>query len=365
MRSTSSCRSLKLRVARIKFVVLMNLENPAEVQTRAPPDASPSTSQSAACDVPEGQITPEALLERAKLMFLDESASPKASGLGGVANAATLRLICLADQARSTLWASSEAHVRHCCEPRVRDGLIDKQELLGYLLADLLDRPVLPAEDARPVGQRGENGLIKAKRELKVKTNEAVWRHAGTSKPAPAIAKVIASPYDVKLPPATAGGKRPASFWLERDEAAAAASKKAAYSRSQTASLAFKAAQSRRDATTDAYVAALNGDAPKPVQTRLECAYEAAEADFREAGGISIGALETVIEAERAHGAATLAVVAHRHDNRIEELRIEEAQALANLEEAEACQADCSEEPPFEWDQLSEYEIRADVRPLP
>ena len=334
----------------------MDEEVPAEEQPRAPLDALESRPQTAAEDVPQADITTEALLERAKRMFLDESASTKASGLGRVADTATLKLICLADQACSTLWTASEARVRQCCQPRVQDGLVDKQELLGFFLADML-RPLgylLPSEDAHPVGQRGVNGLVKAKRELKGKTKEALWRHAVSSNPAPAIAKVLASPYDVKLPAATAGVKRPASFWLDRDKAAAAARKKAADARSQAASLAADAASSRVDAARDACVAALNRNATRATEVHLECAFAAAVADLGDAADAAIAAANERVEAQEA-----VCMVARQREEAAER-RLEEAEA--EVAEAEAEAARQAEAPLWEWDdQFSEGEIRKEV----
>jgi len=82
------------------------------------------------------------------------------------------------DEACTSSWKDNEAAIRRCCQPHVPDGLIDQQQLFGYLLADVFGRPLLVHEHARLVGQRGDNAMLKAKRVLKVKTKEPVWRAA-------------------------------------------------------------------------------------------------------------------------------------------------------------------------------------------
>ena len=135
-----------------------------EPESGAQAGAETDTEAHVMLDTAEPGEALEMLIKRARRMFLDMSRSPRASGLKRSATEATLRVICLVDQARAKLWAESEADVRAACCPRLPDGLFCKQELLGYLLADVLGRPLLPAEDALSVGQCGDNAVAKAKR---------------------------------------------------------------------------------------------------------------------------------------------------------------------------------------------------------
>ena len=146
--------------------------------------------------------TPEALLVRAKLMLLGESV--KASGLAAVAGESTVKVILAAAVARTELWKVHDAQIKRLFEPE----LIAKQEILGYLLNDMMGKPLLHKEYAIQVGQRGDNAVTKAKTQLKVRSAEACYRSTK-----PAAAALLASTYDLKLPGVTVGGvdrrKRP------------------------------------------------------------------------------------------------------------------------------------------------------------
>ena len=100
-------------------------------------------------------MTALALQQRGARMFLGVSAGPQASGDGRAASGATLELAKLATEAVEALWKGHRDEIRRCCAP------IDKQEALGYLLADALGRPLLPTEHARPVGLKGQNAAKK------------------------------------------------------------------------------------------------------------------------------------------------------------------------------------------------------------
>ena len=191
-----------------------------EPELNARRDAESDTTAPGLLDGAESGLTLEALLIRARRMFLDMSRSPVASGLEEPAAGwpeATLLLICLVDQARSQLWKDSEGAVRAACCPRLPEGLFCKVELFGYLLADVLGRPLLPADEALLVGQRGDNAVAKAKRILNVKKPEAMWRAAAGAD------SRLGSTYDLKLPQAAAGKKRPATYWADRESIAAQA----------------------------------------------------------------------------------------------------------------------------------------------
>ena len=150
----------------------------------------------------------EALLARCKLIFLGDSV--RASGLGAVASPSTLGAILAAELAANALWKTHEAQVRQRFAPE----LVAKQEVFGYLLNDMAGKQLLHSDYAMPVGQRGDNAVIKAKSQLRLKSAAACL---ATSKPA--AAAVLASTYDLKLPNVTVGGIAPRQQPLDRHAA--------------------------------------------------------------------------------------------------------------------------------------------------
>ena len=91
-----------------------------------------------------------ALLERAAAILIGDSERPTASGNAPAAAEATNELILAARAAISDLFAERRDDIRRSCAP----ALVDKEEALGYLLADALGRQLLTPEDARAVGKR-------------------------------------------------------------------------------------------------------------------------------------------------------------------------------------------------------------------
>ena len=150
----------------------------------------------------------EALLARCKLIFLGDSV--RASGLGAVASPSTLGAILAAELAANALWKTHEAQVRQRFAPE----LVAKQEVFGYLLNDMAGKQLLHSDYAMPVGQRGDNAVVKAKSQLRLKSAAACL---ATSKPA--AAAVLASTYDLKLPNVTVGGIAPRQQPLDRHAA--------------------------------------------------------------------------------------------------------------------------------------------------
>jgi hypothetical protein len=209
-----------------------------------------------ACEQPDMEtdhsgLVPDRLDERSKIMFLDSANSPKVSGMPKAADRASLRVICIVDEARWRIWKARMHDVKAACCPRVPDGLFDKQELFAYLLADVLRGPrLLPGEAARIVGQSADNAVAKAKRLLKVKTNEALYRIVAS--PSAAAAAHLETLYELKMPDAEAGRKRPATFWAGRQlqsatnkSARAMADAKMAGEREQVLSDACRAAYAK------------------------------------------------------------------------------------------------------------------------
>ena len=97
--------------------------------------------------------SPNSLVQRLVAMFLGETEAPRESGKGRLASDARLELVVAADVARVRFWKAHEHEVTRACAP----ALIDKQEVFAYLLADVLGRPLLPPDETRGVGRRGDN----------------------------------------------------------------------------------------------------------------------------------------------------------------------------------------------------------------
>ena len=190
-----------------------------------PPEAMPPPP-------PEPPITLAALEVRVGNMFPDEGECPQRSGCCGRWRSSTLKLIVAALVAVDSFWEACSDDVKVACAP----APIAKQEVLGYLLADLLGRPLLHESDAMAVGQRGENAVAAAKRKLQVKTVNTCWKRvlAGST--------ALDSVYDLKLPAATVGVKRSAAAVQASSERQQAAEQAAAAAR------AAREAKAARDA---------------------------------------------------------------------------------------------------------------------
>jgi hypothetical protein len=148
-------QALKRGPARIEFQVRMSDEPASKPGSSARPDGEMEQPERVDSEVPDTSDLLDALLQRAWLMFLDERESPKRSRIDRAAECQTIKVICLVDRACTLFWKDSEAAIRQCCQPRVPDGLIDQQQVFGYLLADVFGRPLLTHEDARPRGLSG------------------------------------------------------------------------------------------------------------------------------------------------------------------------------------------------------------------
>ena len=115
--------------------------------------------------------------------------------------------------------------------------LIAKQELLGWLLAEMHGRPMLHKGDAMTVGQSAENAVTKAKSIMKkVKTVETCWKRVSGGSTA------LDKEWNLRFPTATAGRKRSAEAVQVISERQQAAEQAAAAAR------AAREAKAARDA---------------------------------------------------------------------------------------------------------------------
>ena len=169
-------------------------------------------------------------------MFLTAEKGPVASTYSAAAASATINLCVSLDLVVKDLWSSHAAEIKRRCAPSMPQGLIDRQELFGFALADRLGRPLLPPEDARGVGQRGDNAVAsamgsglgarrragklekaksQARESLRAARAAAAKDGALASRVSEAemaeeslVAAVLATPVDLNIPNATVGSKR-------------------------------------------------------------------------------------------------------------------------------------------------------------
>ena len=112
---------------------------------------------------PLAACTADALHERAARIVLGDGDVPKRSGDRPAALEATVAFVLAVKTAVSDLWKARMDEIKARCRPSLPPpGLIDEQEVFGYVLADALGRPLLPHEAARDVGQAGDNAVASA-----------------------------------------------------------------------------------------------------------------------------------------------------------------------------------------------------------
>lgn len=344
--STGRARAPKPWNLRTKLRMLIVPSNVAGASTSARA-AFVQDGSSGADDVIPLQLlySPDSLVQRLVAMFLGETEAPRESGKGRLASDARLELVVAADVARVRFWKAHEHEVTRACAP----ALIDKQEVFAYLLADVLGRPLLPPDETRGVGRRGDNAAAKAKSLLKVKAKkevaEACWR-ALSSKPK---ALALQPPYDLKLPSATVCAKRTAEQWAARESKAAAAKSAKLMARYDAAKAehdaASGAAERKHQLCLETY-AATRGDCSAGSQKRAEHAHAASDAADARRDAARIAAIEA--------GEAALEAIQNKAA----------ADAVLATEVPSAEDSD-EEQPVWEWDLhgsgSSQAEIRAEL----
>ena len=172
------------------------------------------------------------LIQRFRNVFLSGEDGPVVSTDGGVASTATIELVLAVRDAVAELWRTHEAEIKRRCAPSMPQGLLAKQEVFGFALADALGRPRLPGERAMKVGQNGDNAVRWAEgskdRKGKLPTARETAasdvrkaRRAADKDPAlqqgikdaeekgqKAVAAVLSKSVDLDLPNETVGAKR-------------------------------------------------------------------------------------------------------------------------------------------------------------
>ena len=125
-------------------------------------------------------IAPE-LRDRAESMLLGEGERPRASGMHPAAAQATNGLVLDLRHAVAQLWASSADAVKAACGPHVPTGLVDEIDVLAWLTADVLGRPLLtppplPSPPPRPRRRRSRPRLHRCRsRCLRLRTSTTAF----------------------------------------------------------------------------------------------------------------------------------------------------------------------------------------------
>ena len=132
---------------------------PPTVDRLRRPEADASCPPASARQQPFGDSTSAALKERAESMFLRGESAPLASGHPPAAAEATYQLVIDVNTVVRELWSDHSDAIKRRCAPEMPKGLIAMQEVFGFVLADALGRPLLPADRAMRVGLSGDNAL--------------------------------------------------------------------------------------------------------------------------------------------------------------------------------------------------------------
>ena len=265
------------------------------------------------------RCTANALRERAERMFLGDGEVPRASGHGAAAIAATVELILAANEAIQALWKAKQEEIRRRCAPSLPTGLIDRQEVFGYVLADALGRPLLPPDAARRIGQNGDNAvkgadgtrnkkgklarareaaaaaLRSARRAAKEDSSKLPGVEAAEKAGQAGVTSVLRSIVDLKLPAATVGKRKrvaepPTDAELLAEACAAVAAAEAAEKKAENAEEAafgahnaardaYQAARAAYDAKYDAHQEAGQPESGEAALGRAEAARDAADAE--------------------------------------------------------------------------------------
>ena len=168
-------------------------------------------------------------------MLLGEGERPRASGMQPAAAQATNGLVIDLRHAAAQLWASSADAIKAACGPHMPSGLVDEYDVLAWLTADALGRPLLHPDDTNRVGKRIAAQAARVEKKLQAEA-ESMRKAVGKARAAVAekpelLPKVAAAkatgekvravllekPYDAQLPATTVGEKRSESHWRQRE----------------------------------------------------------------------------------------------------------------------------------------------------
>ena len=116
-----------------------------------------------------------ALRTRLLTMMLGTGERPMASGLDAVATAGTFGLVVAVRDVVSKLWATQRDDIIAACAPQ----LIDEIDVLAYLMADALGRPLLHPDDTNAVGKRIASCALRVTPSTPSSSSMRMW-HGGS-----------------------------------------------------------------------------------------------------------------------------------------------------------------------------------------
>ena len=139
--------------------------------SRRPSGTSPVLSDASEATVDDFSVG--SLKERAELMLLGSGEHPIASGMPRAASAITNGLILDAVEACNALWPARKAgrkeEIKASCAPVPVDGM----DVLAYIVADALKKPLLHSEDTNAYGKLVASQHTRAVAQLKKKEKAA------------------------------------------------------------------------------------------------------------------------------------------------------------------------------------------------
>ena len=159
-------------------------------------------------------------------MLIGDGERPRRSGLDGIIGSCTNQLVVAARRVVRELWEAHEDDIRRSCRPHLPIGLIDEMDVLAYVLADALGRPLPHPDDTNKFGKkvamqaaRVEARLVDAERQADgavrkasaaAAANPTLLPRVQAARDARAVAtgKILNALYDPKPPDRTVGAKR-------------------------------------------------------------------------------------------------------------------------------------------------------------
>ena len=115
--------------------------------------AAAAASPTASATTASTPIDLSALLVRCVAMLLGEGEHPFASGIPAIASEPTYALVLAVRDVVGKLWEDQQGDIKAACAPL----LIDEVDVLAYVIADALGRPLLHPDDTNAVGKRVES----------------------------------------------------------------------------------------------------------------------------------------------------------------------------------------------------------------
>ena len=277
-------------------------EKPPSAGPELAPHAGQHSPRVAAVQLLADGLTLASLKERIVAMFLRGESAPRASRLDPAAIEATFGLIIDVNTAVREMWGAHADTIKRRCAPSMPKGLLAMQEVFGYVLADVLGRPLVPADKAMSVGQNGDNalrtlngtksrkGLLPAVREASAEAVRKAKRAAAANPSLvprvaaaeaagkASIAAVLARPAPLDLPNETVGKRKRVAPAVDCGAGTSAMSAEQTSEPRELPSVQLKAAMRAAEATVEGAAATDAADTRRHERARR--ALQNAQADL-------------------------------------------------------------------------------------